>query len=257
MHDRGPALALRRASDAQVTSHYVSRRSIIAAVLALIVAAVCVRLGVWQLSRLAERRARNAEVTTSMRGAAVALTELPRDSLAPRFRRVHVNGTFDFEHEIVLTGRTRQGSPGVHIITPLRMDEAGRAVLVNRGWVYSPDAASAELSRWREPARATIEGYVEHFSTDRSGDPRLGANPRARRWLDRSDISGVIPYPLAPFYVVAIADGPPRENIPVRLPLPELDEGPHRSYAIQWFAFAAIALAGGALLVWQEHKGRR
>lgn len=238
-------------------SHNAFRRGIIAIVFALIAAAVCIRLGIWQLSRLAERRAHNAEVTARMQGAPLALTDVPPDSLAPRFRRVRVNGTFDFEHEIVLTGKSRQGSPGVHIITPLRTDEAGRAVLVNRGWVYAPDAMSVELSRWREPARATIDGYVEHFSTDQSGDPHLSAHPRARRWLDRSDISRVVPYAVAPFYVVALADGPPGENIPVRLPLPALDEGPHRSYAIQWFAFAAIALVGGALLVWQDHKGRQ
>src|SRR5918998_6664213 len=100
----------------------MSRRSIIAAVFALSVAAVCVRLGVWQLSRLAERRARNAEAAASMHGAPVALADLAGDSLAPRFRRVRVSGSFDFEHELVVTGKTRQGSPGVHIITPLRQD---------------------------------------------------------------------------------------------------------------------------------------
>jgi surfeit locus 1 family protein len=235
----------------------MSRRSIIAAVIALIVAVVCVRLGVWQLSRLAERRARNAEIAERIHQAPAALTDLPVDSVPPRFRRVRVSGTFDFEHEIVLTGRSRQGAPGVHIITPLRVGGPGRVVLVNRGWVYAPDAATVDLRRWREPAGATIDGYIEHFATGRSGDPRSRVNPRALRWLGPSAITGLIPYRVAPFYVVALEVGPPRENTPVRLPLPELDDGPHRNYAIQWFAFAVIAVVGGAALVWQDRKGRR
>ena len=235
----------------------MSRRSIIAAVIALTVSAVCVRLGLWQLSRLAERRARNAEVAAGIQGAPIVLADFPGDSLAPRFRRVRLSGTFDFDHELVVTGKTRQGAPGVHIITPLRADGFGRRVLVNRGWVYAADAVSVDLSRWREPANAVVEGYVEHFPSDRPGDPGFGANPRARRWLDPSGISRLIPYAVAPFYVVALAVSPARQNTPVRLLAPELNDGPHGSYAIQWFAFATIALVGGSVLVWQDRKARR
>ena len=49
-----------------------------------------------------------------------------------------------------MTGRTRSGSPGVHILTPLRIPESDTALLVNRGWVYSPDARTVDLTRWRE-----------------------------------------------------------------------------------------------------------
>jgi cytochrome oxidase assembly protein ShyY1 len=38
--------------------------------------------------------------------------------------------------------------------------------------------------------------------------------------------------------------------------IPALDEGPHRSYALQWFSFAVIALVGAALMVARERRGR-
>ena len=245
----------------------MSRRHVIAVILALIVAAVCVRLGIWQLDRLGERRARNAQVAARANAAPVMLTEIPADAVPERFRRVRAEGTFDFEHELVLTGRTREGSPGVHIITPLRLDGSGRAVWVNRGWVYAPDAASVDLSRWREPARATIEGYSEHFPADQAQPARSESNPRAWRRLDASEIADVVPYPIAPFYLVALSshragDGDilesgPQANVPARLTLPALDEGPHKGYAIQWFAFAAIALVGVSVLIWQDRTAQR
>ncbi|MDQ3810283.1 MAG: SURF1 family protein, partial [Chloroflexota bacterium] len=108
----------------------MSRRNIIAAILALIVATVCVRLGIWQLDRLAERRAQNAQLAARANRAPVMLSDIPPGSVADRFRRVRVRGTFDFDHELVVTGRTRDGSPGVNIITPLRLDGSDRVVLV-------------------------------------------------------------------------------------------------------------------------------
>lgn len=111
----------------------LSRRNIVAGVLALIVAAGCVRLGIWQLQRLGERRSLNAAVRARMLAAPVAVAELPADTALAHYRRVLVEGVWDFEREIVLAGRTRQGAPGVNILTPVRPAGEGRAVLVSRG----------------------------------------------------------------------------------------------------------------------------
>jgi surfeit locus 1 family protein len=229
-------------------------RSSIAFLIALIVAGVCIRLGLWQLDRLEQRRARNEVIAERMRAAPVLVGALPHDTSRIRYRRVLVSGTFDFEHQLVVTGRARAGSPGVYLLTPLRLD--GGAVLVNRGWVYSPDAASVDLARWREPEDVSLEGYVEPLGVLPGTAARAGSSERVRA-LDAALIDSAVPYRIEPFYVVATSPSAAGAQGPVRLGVPVLDEGSHRSYAIQWFSFAAIALVGVPILVRHEARRRR
>lgn len=234
-------------------------RSVVAALLAVIVAGVCVRLGLWQLDRLAERRGQGSLTMARLSSPPVKPLDLPATPAAARYRRVRVSGTFDFDHEIVLSGRTRQGAPGVHLLTPLRMTGgedgeatgAPHAILVNRGWVYSPDASFVERGRWMEPERATLDAYVEVFPPSGNMDPRSLNDSRVWRRLDRERLAAALPYRLAPYYLVALEQSAPGggARTPVRLPLPLVDEGPHKSYAIQWFSFAIIAIVGVAALI--------
>jgi len=127
-------------------------------------------------------------------------------------------------------------------------------VLVNRGWVYSPDAASVDLERWREADTVTITAFVEEFRPAR-GLPE-GSDVQHWRELDAARVARVLPYRVEPYYVVALGDAkPPVPDEIARLSPPPLDEGPHKSYAIQWFSFAAIALFGLVLLL-RQRPGR-
>lgn len=213
--------------------------------IAVLLSAVFVRLGFWQLSRLDERRAFNAR-----RALPLSLPEIPFDSLHDRapYRRVRVEGTPDFEHEIALSGRSRNGSPGVHVVTPFRRAGNDTAVLVVRGWVYAPDAATADLSRFREDVRGA-RGYTD---TIPAGSSAPDSNrPRVVRRLTTGAVSALLPYPAHPVLVVAQDSAPP--SAPARLPLPELSDGPHLGYAIQWFAFALTALGGAGIVI---HRAR-
>ena len=235
----------------------MSRRTLPFVVLCLVAAAVCVRLGVWQLQRLGERRLRNEFVRARLNFPIVPLAALPADSAVVRFRRAEVRGRYDYAHEVVLTGRSRSGSPGVNIVTPLLGAAGGdTAVLVNRGWVYSPDAASVDLTRWREPDSATVRGFVDVFPAPRAGAARSASHANGYRWLDRDAIARGAGYPIAPLVVVARGDtvGMGASRIPARLEPPPLDEGPHWNYAIQWFAFAAVSLAGLAAFLRAERR---
>jgi surfeit locus 1 family protein len=233
----------------------MTRRNVIAALLAIVVAGVCFRLGVWQLDRLAERRARNAIVEAGMRGAPVEIDRLATDSTI-RYRLVRILGAFDYAHELVLSGRSRDGSPGVYIVTPVRLGGSDTAVLVNRGWVYSPDASTVDLGRWREGPMATLTGYVVPFESGH-GSVRAVSQPTAWRRLDADTLAAVLPYPVKPFSVVALPEGTQGDSVPVRLARPVLDEGPHTGYAVQWFSFGTIALVGVSALIWQDVKRRR
>lgn len=204
----------------------------------------CVRLGFWQLSRLAERRAFNREVSARLDRAPVAPEALPNDTAARRFRAVRLEGAFDYDREIALTSRTRKGAPGVHVFTPLRRAGNDTAILVNRGWVYAADGVVADLTRMREADTATVLGFAERFiASDRP--IASSANPRAVHRLDLEQLRTRFPYPIAPFVVVWTDSvvGPPA-SAPRRLGAPELTEGSHLSYALQWFSFAIIGVAG-------------
>jgi surfeit locus 1 family protein len=230
----------------------MSRRTTLFCLLAIAAAAVFVRLGFWQLSRLRERQARNAAIAAQQRAAPRPFSELPRDTAGAHYRPAALAGRFDYEHELVLTSRTHEGSPGVELLTPLRVAGTDTAVLVNRGWVYAPDGFTVDRARWREGDSARVTGYVEVYSPD--AGVTTSADPRIVRRVSRREIAGRLPYPLAPFYLVATGDTAGTAH-PARRDIPVLDDGPHRSYAVQWFCFAAIALGGAGAVVWRERKG--
>ena len=231
----------------------MSRRGIAFCVLALVAAGVFARLGVWQLARLHEKVRRNASIAAQQLAPAAQLASVPLDTARAHYRKATVTGRFDYDHEVVLAARTHQGSPGVDLITPLRIPGSDTAILVNRGWVYSPDGASVDRRRWHERDTSTITGYIEVYATD-AGVTNASRDPRMVRHVSRSEVTSRVPYPLAPYYLVATGDSADGAH-PARRELPALDEGPHRSYALQWFSFAAIALAGAGLVIARERRG--
>jgi surfeit locus 1 family protein len=219
-----------------------STRLIAFVALAVGLAAFFVAMGFWQLARVDERRAANDIIR-----AALVLPSVPVASLGhanvPANRYVIVEGIPDYDHEFVHAGRSRNGSPGVHIFTPVRTGET-TAVLVNRGWIYSADAATIDLARWREE-RQVFRGYTREMP---SGDSVSRAPPLRRvRALSHHAIRPLIPYRLSRFYVVSQDSA--NERTPARLAEPELTQGRHLGYAIQWFCFAAIALIGAGVVV--------
>ena len=231
----------------------MSRRTLLFCALAVAAAALFTRLGFWQLGRLHERQARNAIVAGQQRGAPVSLAALPRDTAEAHYRAATVDGRFDYEHELVLASRTHRGSPGVELLTPVRVVGSDTAVLVDRGWVYSPDGGTVDRTRWREGDSAHVTGYVELYSAD-AGSTSSATHPRIVRRVSRQEIAAKLPYPVAPYYLVSRSDTGAIAH-PARRELPALDDGPHRGYAVQWFCFAAIALGGAAAVVRRERAG--
>lgn len=222
--------------------HWTIRKWILS-VVAISLAAIFVSLGFWQLRRLSARRDVNTMLAARRAAPEVELDSLPSDTAAAHFRRVHVRGSYDHPQEIILTLRGRNGSPGVNILTPLLRQRKDTVVLVNRGWVYSPDGITVDTKPWREADTLNGTGFIETFPTKGPFEPPNPARPRSFRRLNRADIQKVFPYPIANYYVV-LTDSAESSSVPPRVEAPPLDEGSHRNYAIQWFAFAAIAIGG-------------
>ena len=210
----------------------MQRRDVTLGVAAVLIAAGCVALGFWQLSRLRQRRARNAVVAARL---ALPPLEIHDAGVSPdsvRLRRVTARGIYDFAAELTWPGRSFEGTPGVALITPLQLSDGSR-VLVDRGWVYSPDAFHVDHAAYREPDTVTVVGIAF-------------IPPRGRGDVDAT---GFLPFVIE----LEKPDPPATTGLPRRWPAPVLDNGPHLSYAIQWFSFAVIALVGTAVLI---RKGR-
>jgi surfeit locus 1 family protein len=220
-------------------------------VIAALLAALFVRLGLWQLDRRHERQARNALITARLDSAEVDVTALPRDSARARFRRVRVTGIADYEHELIYAARSYRGSPGVNLLTPMRIAGKDTAVLVNRGWVYAPDGVTVDEAKWRE-RDSTFTGYVEELPS--TAGASYASRPRVIARLSYDAVAKAVPYPVAPVYVVVLGDSAIAPDRLARLTVPPLGEGPHLNYAIQWFAFALIALAGAGVVVKQSRE---
>ena len=225
------------------------RRLVPFVVLAVVLGALFIRLGFWQLSRRAERRAANRELAMQLSMPAAPFAEILR-AADPVNRQAHVEGVLDYAQEFVVTGRSRNGSPGVHIFTPMRMSGSDTAVLINRGWTYSADAASVDLSRWKEE-RTSFSGFTQVLPAGSVTSVR----GRGLRPLTRDGVRQLVTYPVQSVYLVAQDSG--GAAAPVRLAAPAQDEGPHLSYAIQWFAFAAIALGGTLAVIMRSRDGAR
>lgn len=235
----------------------MSFRYILLSAIGVAVALGCFRLSKWQADRLGQRRARNAMLSERMAAAPVPLGDIPNDTGAAHYRRAVTNGVFDYDHELALALRAREGSPGVYILTPLRLAD-GRTLLANRGWVYAPDGMTLDFARWRERDTVDVQGFVDTYVSPR-GSVTMESRPQLVRQLVRDSLlqrlgAGT---QLLPYVLVVTAPATVGDTMPARLSPPAITAGPHLSYAIQWAVFGIIALVGTFLALRRGMADRR
>ncbi len=209
----------------------------------VLLASIFTWLGFWQIRRLHEKQRYNETVASRRFLPPIPFDSIPADTSKSKFQRVTLTGTYDYQNEIVWTLRGRDGSPGVNILTPLRRPGTDTAVLVNRGWVYSADATGVDLGQWKEAGSLAGDAYILPLKGSGGSDPAW-IKGRSFRNLDLAELRRVFPYPIAPVFAVLTTAPVDSVRTPPRVTLIPLDDGPHRSYAFQWFSFAAISIIG-------------
>ena len=252
MHDTHP-----RARNAAA----ITTGEIVGTILVLIVVVIFSKLCLWQLHRLHDRRASNAGIAARMTEPPIPGAALLSDTSGALYRRIQVSGSFDDERTIILPGRSLNGSPGVHVLTPLRSGNV--AVLVNRGWAPSADASTVDLEELHSKPLPVVTGLALPFpdrsaSVSQTGDSTVDAGEFRRVWytIDEKALRSQFPYPLAPF-VVQMLPAPGLTGTPHPLAAPALGEGSHLGYAMQWFAFAVIAVVGWTTFILRRRADRR
>jgi surfeit locus 1 family protein len=206
----------------------------------LFVSVVSARLGVWQVHRLRERRAANRALAAALAEPPVRLTPGTRLTTALVNRRLLAAGQYDHVHDVVLRGKAYQGVPGVEIVSPLVLEGGRTALLVNRGFVPAPDATTADTDSLGEPGHVVVEGIALPMETGRGMPLEHGGRTTWAR-LDAAALRRLLPYSIGEIYLRETPDST-RRAFPRRLDPPPMDDGPHLSYVIQWFAFSLIAL---------------
>ena len=214
---------------------------------------VCLRLGFWQVDRLHQRRAAN-EIAVAARAAPVV--SLDQENTGDRTlegRRVRAIGHYDHTYDVVLRGRAYNGAPGVEVVSPLVLEDGRHAVLVHRGFMPAPDAVTVQTDSVREFGKVQVEGIAELIGSGNGGRLERGHRTTWAR-LDLDALSAGMPYQLAPVYIRQSPD-PSLPRFPRRLEPPSIGDGPHLNYAIQWFAFAGMAVVFG-IVIWYQQRER-
>ena len=230
-------------------------RALLVLVVAVVAAAVAVRLGVWQLDRAAHKLARQAALAE--RGALPPLA--PADLAAPgadaaaialqQHRRVVVAGRWLPERTVYLANRQMAGRTGFFALTPLVLDD-GSAVLVQRGFVARDNDDLARIALPPLPReRVTVHGRMAPEPSRLLDFGAVESGP-IRQNLDLDRYAREIALPLRPLTIVQ-DDGPapPADGLLRRWPQPDAGVHTHYGYAFQWFALAAL-IAG--LYVWYQ-----
>lgn len=226
-----------------------------AVVIGLVVAFV--NLGNWQLSRLEQRRERNEVVIQHENSPILDFAEVFGRPIteADQWQKVRVTGTFDAAHQYVVRYRSNAGTTGYEVLGVLQTDD-GRHLLVSRGFTERP--AGQDFPRIAPPppsGTVTIVGTVRRNETgdDNATVPDQGAI----RLINSVAIGRTLPFPVLDGYlgVVEIAPADPAGLVPVESP--DLNEGNHFSYALQWFSFSGLAALGLVLMIRSDVKAKQ
>jgi cytochrome oxidase assembly protein ShyY1 len=240
-------------------------RWILSHLLILLLVIVMINLGFWQLRRLHERKAYNASVRTNEAQAPQPVEGILHvgDPTSVghtlNFRRISATGTYDTSNEIIVRARTLDGTPGVWAVTPMKLDD-GTGVVVLRGFLPSQGTLERVPADAEPPSGpVSITGLVQETQTAglfEKSDPAQGHLDTMAR-VDVARIAKQLPYPILPAYVQLQTQTPDQARPEPRvLPEPVLDEGPHLSYAIQWFIFTTIAIVGYPLILRRKARGK-
>ena len=237
----------------------LSRRWVLFALFVVVLGFACWRLGVWQFDRLQERRADNAIIERNLRAPAVPVNEvMSAEQPLPaqqQWRKVTVTGTYQVADETLVRYQTRDGRPGVNVLTPLR-SAAGATVLVDRGWMPVTNDPTAPVDAPDPPAgRVTVTGWA---LPDQGGDTdQVTPIDGEVRLVSSRGFTGLTDGPLLQGYVTAAAERPAPRRPLVRAEPPELSSGPHFFYGLQWWFFAALAVGGFGYFAYAESRDRR
>lgn len=232
----------------------LSRRWLLFALTVVLIAWATWWLGGWQFHRLAERKASNAIVRHNE-----AAPPAPVDTVLPggravtsadEWRVVTATGTYDTADTVVVRYSTRDGESGIDVVVPL-VTAGGRALLVDRGWLASDNSGADPSGVPAPPAgQVTVSGWLR---VDATGDS-AHVSDHSTRSISSEQIGSAIGRDVYGGFVDLKTESPAPATALEPVELPELDNGPHFFYGLQWWFFGLLAVFGFFYLLYDEWR---
>ncbi|MGZ5404577.1 MAG: SURF1 family cytochrome oxidase biogenesis protein [Nocardioides sp.] len=212
-------------------------------------------LGEWQFDRLEDRQARNAIIERNETAPPADVDEvMPVEgevTAEDEWRVVAATGEYDADDTVIVRYRTRDGAQGVDVVVPLVLAD-GTAVLVDRGWLGT-DAGDVGADDVPAPpdGEVTISGWLRR---DGTGDSTAVANGSTRA-ISSDEIGAALGRDVYEGFLDLRSEDPEPAEPLEGAELPDLDNGPHFFYGLQWWFFGLLALFGLGYLAWDERRG--
>ena len=224
--------------------------------LVIVFAVACCALGTWQLNRRAEALAEVARIDANYDADAVPVAEaLPEPAafdVDQRWQVVALSGEYLVDEEVVVRNRPFEGSSGFEVITPFRLDD-GTVFMVDRGWIAQ--ASDGRPSEYAAPPT----GHVQVDARLKAGEERIAGRTSTGiefATIDLDELADRVGEPsYTGAYGVLVQTGADADEPPLAAARPVRDEGPHLSYALQWFVFALLGFVGLGWAANQERRG--
>jgi cytochrome oxidase assembly protein ShyY1 len=217
----------------------------------------------WQWHRLQDRQLANVAIQEQINKEPVTISEILIDSGESKtvpddsqWRTVEMTGTWLQEDQVLVRKKSLESDLGLWVVTPLELAD-GTVVMINRGWTAAANSAIDS------PVVAEVPlGTIEVLGRLRDVTERTKPAPTD---LPEGQVDRIIPLEivdspetLSNAYVEMTASRPESKSSEIRmLPAPEITEGAHRSYAIQWIFFEIMTVIGWIILVRNEVKEQR
>jgi cytochrome oxidase assembly protein ShyY1 len=216
-----------------------------------------VNLGEWQLRRLHERRDSNVVVRANEAAPIADFDQIFNRHIykIDEWKKVRVTGTFDPSHQFVIRYRNNGDDDGYEVVTPLRTS-SGKSVLIDRGFVALAGGQQIPNTAPAPPTgQVTVIGRVRR-SEPGSDSATVPINGHARL-VNSEKIQPSLGYPLVDGYIDVLSMQPKDTRSFSQIDLPELSDGPHFWYAVQWFMFTGIGVLGVVVFIRGDLRDRR
>ena len=235
----------------------LSRRWLLFALTVVLIAWATWWLGQWQFHRLADRKASNAVISHNEGLDPAPVQDVlgsGRDvTSADEWRQVTATGTYDTADTVVVRYSTRDGESGVDVVVPL-VTADGTAVVVDRGWTPSDNRGTTPSDLPPPPSgQVTVTGWLR---VDATGDSAKVSGDSTRA-ISSKEIGDAIGKDVYGGFVDLKSESPAADHPLTEVELPELDNGPHFFYGLQWWFFGVLAVFGFFYLLYDEWQSSR